>query len=243
MERKVALITGASRGIGEAIAIHLSKTYDVIINYTSNDHAANQVLEKCDSKGNHKIMKANVADEGQVQDMFQKILEEYRHIDVLVNNAGITKDNLLLRMKEEDFTDVIDVNLKGTYHCIRHIAKIMMKQRSGAIVNMASVVGLCGNMGQVNYAASKGGVIALTKAAAKELASRSVHVNAVAPGFIDTDMTQKLSDDVKNTMLQGIPLKRFGSTQDVANVVAFLCSEESSYITGQVITIDGGMVM
>lgn len=243
MERKVAFITGASRGIGEAIAVKLSAEYDVVINYASSEAGAQAVLKQCDPAGNHMIIKGNVAEESQVQAMFDEVMAQYGHIDVLVNNAGITKDNLLLRMKEEEFTDVIDVNLKGTYHCVRHIARIMMKQRHGAIVNMASVVGLCGNMGQVNYAASKGGVIALTKAAAKELASRGITVNAVAPGFIDTDMTQALSDDVKTAMLQGIPLKRLGKTSDVANVVAFLCSDASSYITGQVIAVDGGMVM
>lgn len=242
MDRKVALITGASRGIGEAIAIRLSKDYDIVLNYARSEAQAKEVLTKL-SPGRHRMIKCDVANSEQVEAMLQTIQKEYGHIDVLVNNAGITKDSLLLRMKEEDFDDVIQINLKGTYNCVRHIARIMMKQRSGRIVNMASVVGLCGNVGQVNYAASKGGVIALTKAAAKELAARGICVNAVAPGFIDTDMTQALSEEVKVQALAGIPLHRFGNVQDVANCVAFLCSEESSYITGQVIAVDGGMVM
>lgn len=242
MNRKVALITGASRGIGEAIAIRLSKEYDIVLNYARSEAQAKEVLAKLEP-GKHQMIQCDVANSEQVEAMLQTIQKEYGYIDVLVNNAGITKDSLLLRMKEEDFDDVIRINLKGTYNCVRHIARIMMKQRSGRIVNMASVVGLCGNVGQVNYAASKGGVIALTKAAAKELAARGICVNAIAPGFIDTDMTQALSEEVKAQALAGIPLRRFGNVQDVANCVAFLCSEESSYITGQVIAVDGGMVM
>lgn len=242
MDRKVALITGASRGIGEAIAIRLSKDYDVIINYARSNEQAKEVLAKL-HEGKHTCIQCDVSKSEQVEKMMKEVQRSYGHIDVLVNNAGITKDNLLLRMKETDFDDVININLKGTYNCVRHIARIMMKQRSGHIVNMASVVGLCGNVGQVNYAASKGGVIALTKAAAKELATRGICVNAVAPGFIDTDMTQSLSEEIKENALQGIPLQRFGDVMDVANCVAFLCSEESSYITGQVIAVDGGMVM
>lgn len=242
MERKVALVTGASRGIGQAIAIALSKQYDVVINYANSEQSAKEVLASL-HEGNHHMIKCNVADSEEVAAMMKQIVEMYGHLDVLVNNAGITRDNLLLRMKESDFDDVISINLKGTYNCIRHVARIMMKQRSGHIVNMASVVGLCGNVGQVNYAASKGGVIALTKAAAKELAARGINVNAVAPGFIDTKMTQELSEDVKQSALNSIPLKHFGSVEDVAHCVEFLCSEESSYITGQVIAVDGGMVM
>lgn len=243
MERKTAFISGASRGIGEAIAIMLSKEYNVIINYAHSEEAARAVLAQCDPNGRHKMIACDISDGDQVKTMLEEIVKEYGHLDVVVNNAGITKDNLLLRMSDADFDDVIRVNLKGTYNCIRHVARIMMKQKSGAIVNMASVVGLCGNMGQANYAASKGGVIALTKSCAKELATRGVRVNAVAPGFIATAMTDKLADNVKESAMASIPMKKFGSVQDVANVVRFLCSEESAYITGQVIAVDGGMVM
>lgn len=243
MERKTAFISGASRGIGEAIAITLSKEYDVIINYANSEAGAKAVLAKLDPSGKHKMMQCDVANEQDVKEMMDTIVKEYGHLDVVVNNAGITKDNLLLRMREEEFDDVIRINLKGTYNCIRHVARIMMKQRHGKIVNMASVVGLCGNIGQVNYAASKGGVIAMTKAVAKELAPRGINVNAVAPGFIQTAMTDTLSEDVQANAKNNIPMKKFGSVQDVANVVKFLCSEDSNYITGQVIAVDGGMVM
>lgn len=243
MERKTAFISGASRGIGEAIAIALSKEYNVIINYANSEEGAKAVLKQLDESGHHMMIRCNVADSDDVAAMMDTIMKAYGHIDVVVNNAGITKDNLLLRMREEEFDDVIRINLKGTYNCIRHVARIMMKQRSGKIVNMASVVGLCGNMGQVNYAASKGGVIAMTKAVAKELAPRGINVNAVAPGFIQTAMTEKLSEDVQQTALAGIPMHHFGSVNDVANVVKFLCSDDSAYITGQVIAVDGGMVM
>ena len=243
MERKTAFISGASRGIGEAIAITLSKEYDVIINYANSEAGAKAVLAKLDPSGKHKMMQCDVANEQDVKEMMDTIVKEYGHLDVVVNNASITKDNLLLRMREEEFDDVIRINLKGTYNCIRHVARIMMKQRHGKIVNMASVVGLCGNIGQVNYAASKGGVIAMTKAVAKELAPRGINVNAVAPGFIQTAMTDTLSEDVQANAKNNIPMKKFGSVQDVANVVKFLCSEDSDYITGQVIAVDGGMVM
>ena len=243
MERKVAFISGASRGIGEAIAIALSKEYDVVINYAHSEAGAKRVLSKLDPSGHHQMMQCNVSNGEQVKAMFDEIVNIYGHIDVVVNNAGITKDNLLLRMKEEEFDDVIDVNLKGTYNCIRHVARIMMKQRSGKIVNMASVVGLSGNVGQANYAASKGGVIALTKACAKELAPRNVLVNAIAPGFIQTAMTDQLSEEAKQAAMNQIPMKRFGSVEDISNVVKFLCSDENQYITGQTITVDGGMVM
>ena len=243
MERKTAFISGASSVIGEAIAITLSKEYDVIINYANSEAGAKAVLAKLDPSGKHKMMQCDVANEQDVKEMMDTIVKEYGHLDVVVNNAGITKDNLLLRMREEEFDDVIRINLKGTYNCIRHVARIMMKQRHGKIVNMASVVGLCGNIGQVNYAASKGGVIAMTKAVAKELAPRGINVNAVAPGFIQTAMTDTLSEDVQANAKNNIPMKKFGSVQDVANVVKFLCSEDSDYITGQVIAVDGGMVM
>ncbi|MEG1474158.1 MAG: 3-oxoacyl-[acyl-carrier-protein] reductase [Longicatena sp.] len=243
MERKVAFISGASRGIGEAIAITLSHEYDVVINYANNEASALGVLAKCNPNGNHSKFCCNVANSDDVKVMMEEIHKKYGHIDVVVNNAGITKDNLLLRMSEAEFDDVIAINLKGSYNCIRHVARIMMKQRSGKIINMASVVGITGNIGQANYAASKGGIIAMSKAVAKELAPRGICVNAIAPGFIDSEMTQKLSEDVKTTALSSIPMKRFGSVQDVANVVKFLCSEESNYMTGQVLSVDGGMVM
>lgn len=243
MERKVAFISGASRGIGEAIALTLSKDYDVVINYANSEDSARAVLAQLDPSGKHKMIKCNVANSDEVKEMMETIVKEYGHIDVVVNNAGITKDNLLLRMSEDEFDDVININLKGTYNCIRQVARIMMKQRSGKIVNMASVVGLSGNAGQANYAASKGGVIALTKSVAKELAPRGINVNAIAPGFIETAMTEKLGDSVKEVALTNIPMKKFGSVEDVANVVKFLCSEDSKYITGQVISVDGGMVM
>lgn len=242
MDKKVALVTGASRGIGQAIAKELSKTCDVVINYASSSAKAQEVLDSLEP-GNHKMIQCDVSNSEQVETMMKEIVEAYGHIDILINNAGITKDNLLLRMKEEEFDDVININLKGTYNCIRHIARIMMKQRSGKIVNMSSVVGLCGNAGQANYAASKGGVIALTKSCAKELASRGINVNAIAPGFIQTDMTDKLSEDIQAQMKKNIPLQQFGTVEDVANCVAFLCSDASKYITGQVIAVDGGMVM
>ena len=243
MERKTAFISGASRGIGEAIAITLSKEYNVIINYAHSEEGARAVLAQCDPEGHHKMIQCDISDGEQVKAMLEEIVKEYGHLDVVVNNAGITKDNLLLRMSDADFDDVILVNLKGTYNCIRHVARIMMKQKSGAIVNMASVVGLCGNMGQANYAASKGGVIALTKSCAKELASRGIRVNAVAPGFIATDMTKVLGESVQEEMLKTIPLGRPGDPQDVANAVLFFASEEAAYITGQVLNVDGGMVM
>ena len=207
MERKTAFISGASRGIGEAIAITLSKEYDVIINYANSEAGAKAVLAKLDPSGKHNMMQCDVANEQDVKEMMDTIVKEYGHLDVVVNNAGITKDNLLLRMREEEFDDVIRINLKGTYNCIRHVARIMMKQRHGKIVNMASVVGLCGNIGQVNYAASKGGVIAMTKAVAKELAPRGINVNAVAPGFIQTAMTDTLSEDVQANDKNNIPMK------------------------------------
>ena len=207
MERKTAFISGASRGIGEAIAITLSKEYDVIINYANSEAGAKAVLAKLDPSGKHKMMQCDVANEQDVKEMMDTIVKEYGHLDVVVNNAGITKDNLLLRMREEEFDDVIRINLKGTYNCIRHVARIMMKQRHGKIVNMASVVGLCGNIGQVNYAASKGGVIAMTKAVAKELAPRGINVNAVAPGFIQTAMTDTLSEDVQANVRFRLPYR------------------------------------
>lgn len=245
MEKKTALITGAGRGIGKAIALAFAKEgYDIIINYNGSESNAIQVCEEAKSYGSNAMLyKADVSDYTQVETMIQEVMNVYGRIDVLVNNSGITKDNLLLRMNEADFSSVIDVNLKGCFHTIRHCAKIMMKQRNGSIINMASVIGLIGNIGQANYAASKAGVIGLTKSAAKELAARGIRVNAIAPGFIETEMTKVLSEEVKKNILSNIPLKKLGNVDDVANIALFLASDKSRYITGQVINVDGGMVM
>ena len=241
---KVALITGAARGIGAAIAIRLSKEMDVVINYQSSDEAAKQVADEC-LKAGHKVslMKVNVADYEACQGMMNQIIEEYGHLDVLVNNAGITADNLLLRMSEEDYDKVMEINAKGCFNCMKHATRTMMKQRSGVIINMASVIGLVGNIGQLNYAASKAAIIAMSKSGAKELASRNIRVNAVAPGYIDTAMTSKLNETIKTDILSKIPLSRMGTAEDVADVVEFLASDKSQYITGQVINVDGGMVI
>lgn len=242
---KVALVTGSARGIGRAIAIKFaSNGFDVIINYSGSDDAANETLEICRSYNtNPMIYKCDVSSFEDTLKMVNEIIGKYGKIDVLVNNAGITKDCLLMRMTEDDFSKVIDVNLKGTFNCIKHVSKYMMKAKSGKIINMASVVGLSGNAGQANYAASKAGVIALTKSTAKELASRGINVNAVAPGYIKTDMTDKLSDEVKEGILNMIPLKRYGNVEDVSEVVFFLASDSSNYVTGQVINVCGGMAI
>lgn len=245
MEKKVALITGASRGIGKQIALTMaSEGYDVIVNYNGSEEKANEVCVECKALGSNAMaIKANVANFSDVEAMVATIMETYGRIDTLVNNSGITKDTLLLRMSEEDFASVVDVNLKGTFHCIKHVSRVMMKQRSGNIINMASVIGLVGNVGQANYAASKAGIIGLTKSIAKELAPRGIRVNAIAPGFIATEMTEVLDEKVKEGIMANVPLKEFGSVEDVANMVAFLASEKSRYVTGQVMNVDGGMVM
>lgn len=240
---KIALITGAGRGIGAAVAKELAKSgATVIINYGGNEEAAANTLKSIkETCGNGEIYKCDVADFKAVEDMVKDIIKRYGRIDILVNNAGITKDGLIMRMSEEEFDSVINVNLKGTFNTIRHVSRQMLKQKNGRIVNMSSVVGIAGNAGQVNYAASKAGVIGITKSAAKELASKGITVNAVAPGYIDTDMTKVLSDNVKESVLATIPLKRMGDVADIAKSVAFLVSDEASYITGQVISVDGGM--
>ena len=244
-EEKVALVTGASRGIGKAIAIKLAAGgAKVIVNYAGSKDKALEVVEQIKAAGGEAIAyQCDIGDFGAVEKMIGDVLEQYKRVDILVNNAGITKDNLLLKMSPEDFEQVVDTNLKGTLHTIKCLTKPMMKQRYGRIINLSSVSGVMGNAGQANYCASKAGIIGLTKSVARELASRGITVNAVAPGFIETDMTSVLDDKVKESMMAQIPAKRLGSTEDIANAVAFLASQESSYITGQVINVNGGMYM
>ena len=242
---KVALITGGSGGIGRAISIKLAQEgYDVVINYHSDYEKALEVKKVCEEY-NVKVMlyKCNISKFEEVEIMFKEVVKEMGRVDVLVNNSGITRDTLILRMSEEDFDKVIDVNLKGCFNCIKNVSRIMMKQKSGVIINISSVVGLSGNIGQVNYAASKAGILGITKSVARELVSLNVRCNAIAPGFIETEMTDKLSENVKEGILKSIPMNKMGSPEDVANVVKFLVSDESKYITGQVINVDGGMIM
>lgn len=242
---KVAVVTGASRGIGRAIAEKLaSEGAKVVVGFSNNESKALEVVQQIESNGGQAIaLKVDVSNSESVAEFFNSIVEKFQKIDILVNNAGITRDSLILRMKDEDFDAVIDTNLKGIFYCTKAAAKVMLKARSGRIVNIASVVGEIGNAGQANYSAAKAGVIALTKTSAKEFASRGINVNAVAPGFIETDMTSVLKDEVKSEMSKSIPLNRFGKPEDVANVVAFLASDSASYITGQTLNVDGGMVM
>lgn len=243
LDSKVALVTGAGRGIGSSIAKRLAREgATVIVNYSGNSDAANETVKVIiDEGGKAEVYQCNVENSEAVKDMVDYIVKTYGKIDILVNNAGITRDGLMLRMSEEDFDKVIDVNLKGTFNCVKCVSRQMLKQRSGRIVNMSSVVGIAGNAGQVNYSASKAGVIGLTKSAAKELASRGITVNAVAPGYIDTDMTKVLSPELKEGIIKTVPLGRMGETDDISNAVAFLVSDEASYITGQVLSVDGGM--
>ena len=242
---KYALVTGGSRGIGRAIALCLAaEGARVAINYAGNVKAAEEVKAAIEAAGGTAILcQADIADSAAVEAMVANVVKEFGTIDILVNNAGITRDTLLMRMKDEDFAKVLDTNLKGVFYCTKAISKLMMKKRSGRIVNMASVVGLVGNAGQTNYAAAKVGVIGFSKSAAKELASRGITVNVVAPGFIGTDMTAGLPESVKEKMLTDIPLGRMGEPEDVASAVLFLASDQASYITGQVVNVDGGMVM
>lgn len=245
MSKPVCLVTGASNGIGSQIAIAFAKEgYDVVINYSSSVASAQLVSSTCISIGAKTLLvQADVSKSAEVKDMIKQVMDTFGRIDVLVNNAGITKDQLLLRMSEEDFDKVIAVNLKGTFNCTQQVSKHMLKARSGKIINMASVIGLVGNIGQSNYAASKGAIIAFTKSCAKELASRNITVNAIAPGFILTQMTKQLSEDHQAEFLKQIPLGRFGSVEEVADLAVFLASDKAKYITGQVIQVDGGMVM
>lgn len=240
---KNAIVTGASRGIGKAIAIKLADLgANVVLNYRSNINSVNEVVKEIESKGVKVVaIQGDISKFEDAKKIVDETMEKLGSIDILVNNAGITKDTLLMRMKEEEFDNVIEVNLKGVFNCTKHVVPIMMKQRSGKIINISSVVGLSGNAGQSNYAAAKAGIIGFTKSVAKEIASRGITVNAVAPGFIATDMTGVLSDKVKENIKNNIPLKRVGDAKDIANTVAFLSSNMASYITGQVISVDGGM--
>lgn len=240
---KVALVTGASRGIGRQIAIALAECgANVIVNYCGSKEKAEEVVSVIESKGGKaKALKCNVADYAETEDMMKTILEEYGRVDILVNNAGITRDNLMIKMSEEDFDQVVTTNLKGAFNTIKHLYRNFIKLRQGKIINISSVSGVMGNAGQANYSASKAGVIGLTKSMARELASRNICVNAVAPGFVETDMTGKMSEDVLEASKKMIPLNRLGKPEDIANMVVFLASDLSDYITGQVICVDGGM--
>lgn len=244
LKDKVALVTGGGRGIGRAIVLALAKEGADIVTCDINLENLKEVAKKIEKLGRKiLIQKVDVSKLSEVNDLVKKALDKFAKIDILVNNAGITRDNLILRMSEEEWDQVLDINLKGTFNCLKAVARPMMKARSGRIVNIASVVGMMGNAGQANYAASKAGIIGLTKSAAKELASRGINVNAIAPGFIKTTMTEALSDEVKEKLINQIPLKRLGETTDVANLVVFLASDDASYITGEVIKVDGGMLM
>ena len=245
LKGRVAIVTGSSRGIGAATAIRLAQAgADLVINYNSNKDGAEKVVKQIKKIGQKAIkVKANVAIAAQARELIEKSITEYNKIDILVNNAGITRDKLLLRMKENDWQQVIDVNLKGVFNTTKIISKHMMKQRSGKIINLSSVIGIMGNAGQSNYAASKAGIIGFSKSIARELSSRNINVNIIAPGYIETDMTEDLPEKFRKNMLENIPLNRAGSGEDVANLVLFLASEMSDYITGQVINVDGGMLM
>ncbi|QDX95038.1 3-oxoacyl-[acyl-carrier-protein] reductase [Brevibacillus laterosporus] len=245
IEGKVALITGASRGIGRAIALKYAEAgANIIVNYSGNEAKAQETVADIEKLGREAIMiRANVGNTEEAENMVKEALERFGKIDILVNNAGITRDNLLMRMKESEWDDVINVNLKGVFNMTKALTRPMMKQRSGSMINITSVVGVLGNAGQANYVAAKAGVIGLTKTTARELASRNIKVNAIAPGFVDTDMTDVLPEDVKGGILAQIPFNRLGSADEIANVALFLASDASSYMTGQTLHVDGGMYM
>lgn len=245
LENKVALVTGASRGIGRAIALRLAKDgAAVIVNYNGSKEKAEAVVKEIEEAGGKaEAYQCSVADFAGVEEMMKYVIKTYGRIDILVNNAGITRDGLLMAMSEADFDAVIDTNLKGAFNCMRHVARQMIKQRGGRIINISSISGVMGNAGQMNYAASKAGVIGMTKTAARELAGRGITVNAIAPGFITTDMTDVLSDSVKEGLLAQIPMKAMGEPADIAGAAAFLASDDAKYITGQVINVNGGMAM
>ena len=240
---KVALVTGAGRGIGREIALTLAKNgATVIVNYNGSKENAEAVVAEIEqSGGSAEAMQCNVSDFASSEEFVKEVLAKYKKVDILVNNAGVTRDNLIMRMTEEDYDAVLDTNLKGAFNMIRHLSRSLIRQRSGKIINISSVSGVLGNAGQANYSASKAGLIGLTKSVAREFASRGINVNAVAPGFIDTDMTRNMTEDARKTLSSMIPMGKMGSTQNIADLVLFLAGEHSDYITGQVICVDGGM--
>ncbi|HEY9574865.1 MAG TPA: 3-oxoacyl-[acyl-carrier-protein] reductase [Lachnospiraceae bacterium] len=240
---KIAVVTGASKGIGRAIALALAKQGNyVVINYSGSKEAAENVLSEVKKEGGQgEVYQCDVADFENTKEMMEDLIKRHKKIDILVNNAGITKDGLAMGMSEEDFNKVLDVNLKGAFHTVRHVIRTMIKQRGGRIINISSVSGIMGNAGQLNYSAAKAGLIGMTKTLARELAGRNITVNAVAPGFIETQMTEKLSQNIKDAVTGQIPLGRFGKPEDIAEMVSFLASEKAAYITGQVFCVDGGL--
>lgn len=245
LNEKIAIVTGASRGIGKEVALTLAgEGATVIVNYMGSEDKALEVVKEIEEKGGKaEAVQCDVSAFDKAAELMTYVIGKYGRVDILVNNAGITRDNLLMKMSEEDFDAVLNINLKGTFNCMKHVSRQMLKQKSGRIINMSSVSGVLGNAGQANYSASKAGVIGLTKSVARELASRGITVNAIAPGFIQTEMTDVLSDAVKAAVLEQIPMKQFGTTGDITEMVVFLASEKGRYITGQVMCIDGGMAI